>query len=138
MLNANIAQLQAMEQQILSQQQQSDSSPAAGRGDSALQIKIQHILHEKDQLQQQIKQFQHQVEQQLAYTQHAPPPPPHRRQQGRRRQQRRRICCTVGTDYALGSLEMDQGLGFEDNIPSFAAEVVSSFEQQFFYQSSHI
>uniref|UniRef100_A0A0K2TWX8 Multiple ankyrin repeats single KH domain [Nasonia vitripennis] n=1 Tax=Lepeophtheirus salmonis TaxID=72036 RepID=A0A0K2TWX8_LEPSM len=72
-LQANVAQLQQMEQQILTQQTQNQQQNQLQQRDHQLQQKIQHILHEKHQLQQQIKQFQMQVEQQLAYTQHATP-----------------------------------------------------------------
>jgi hypothetical protein len=93
-LQQNVAQLQQLEQHILSQQQQqapsSVSATATNNGQqqhAQLQQRVQQILQQKQQLQQQIKQFQLQVEQQLAYTQHAttnpsasggdtPPPPP--------------------------------------------------------------
>lgn len=101
-LQQNVAQLQQLEQHILSQQQQQQQPPSSVSSSSAaasaaanngqqqhaqLQQRVQQILQQKQQLQQQIKQFQLQVEQQLAYTQHAttnpsasggetPPPPP--------------------------------------------------------------
>ena len=72
-LQQNVAQLQQLEQHILSQQAPASVSAATtnnGQQQHAqLQQRVQQILQQ--QLQQQIKQFQLQVEQQLAYTQHA-------------------------------------------------------------------
>jgi len=84
-LQYNVAQLQALEQHILSQMPGGASgSTLTLQQNAQLQQRIQQILHQKQQLQQQIRTFQQQVEEQLAYTQHitapcgtaSPTPPP--------------------------------------------------------------
>ncbi|QQP35301.1 Hypothetical protein FKW44_023479, partial [Caligus rogercresseyi] len=122
-LQANIAQLQAMEQQSShSSNSLTAHRPLAGET-PPFKSRFQHILHEKDQLKQQIKQFQHQVEQQLAYTQYAPTPPPIAGNKEGAGNNEGGFAAPWERTTPLDPMEMDQGLGFEDNIPSFAAEV---------------
>lgn len=70
-LQQNVAQLQQLEQQVLAPAYSAGvvQGPSAAAATAHFQQCVQQILQQKQQLQQQIRLFQLQVEQQLAYPQ---------------------------------------------------------------------